>query len=94
MKKIAAICANNDWTLDVSFDDGAKRRFDVKPLLEFEAFASLNQLSAFKSARNGGYFVEWASEADLSADTLYLDGIPIGNGKDAEHNPPTSPTTR
>jgi hypothetical protein len=93
MRKITGICANNDWTLDVSFDDGAKRRFDVKPLLEFEAFASLSQLHVFKSVRNGGYFVEWASEADLSADTLYLDGIPVGNGKDTEHDRPTSKST-
>lgn len=94
MRKIIAICANNDWTLDVSFDDGAKRRFDLKPLLEFEAFASLTQLGTFKSVRNGGYFVEWANEADLSADTLYLDGIPVENNKDTEHDQPTSPSTR
>jgi hypothetical protein len=94
MRKIVDICANNDWTLDVSFDNGAKRRFDLKPLLELEAFASLSQLGAFKSVSNGGYFVEWANEADLSADTLYLDGLPIGNGKDTEHDRPTSPSAR
>ncbi len=94
MRKITAICANDDWTLDVSFDDGAQRRFDVKALLELEAFAPLSQLGAFKSVRNGGYFVEWASEADLSADTLYLDGIPIANGNETKHDRPTSPSTR
>lgn len=93
MRKITAVYANNDWTLDVSFDDGAKRRFDVKPLLELEAFSSLSQLGAFKAVRNGGYFVEWASEADLSADTLYLDGMPIGNCKDTARVSPTSPPT-
>ncbi len=85
MRKITAICANDDWTLDISFDDGANRRFDVKPLLEYEAFASLSQLSAFKAIHNGGYFIEWVSDADLSADTLYLDGVPIEKSNDSEN---------
>ena len=77
MRTIITIHANDDWTLDVAFNDGAERRFDVKPLLTCEAFKSLHNLKAFKAIRNGGYFVEWESEADLSADTLYLEGISI-----------------
>jgi hypothetical protein len=74
---IAAIRANEDWTLDVSFNDGAERRYDVKPLLDCEAFAALRNVALFKAIRNGGYFVEWDNEADLSADTLYLEGTVI-----------------
>jgi len=77
MRTITIIRANDDWTLDVAFNDGAERRFDVKPLLTYEAFKPLNNLKAFKAIRNGGYFVEWESEADLSADTLYLEGTSI-----------------
>jgi hypothetical protein len=55
----------------------AQRRYDVKPLLTCEAFAALSDIDAFKKIRNGGYFVEWESEADLSADTLYLEGKPL-----------------
>jgi hypothetical protein len=29
---------------------------------------------------NGGYFVEWDNEADLSADPLYLEGTPCEQG--------------
>jgi len=78
MRNIVAIKANDDWTLDVSFEDGAQRRFDLKPLLENEAFTSLQNIGLFKRVHNGGYFVEWDSEADLSADTLYLEGKSIG----------------
>jgi len=74
--RITAVTANDDWTLDVAFKDGEERRFDVKPLLECEAFADLCNISLFKRIRNGGYFVEWENEADLSADTLYLEGTP------------------
>ena len=77
MRNINTIRANDDWTLDVAFDDGALRRFDAKPLLDCEAFEHLRNLNAFKSIRNCGYFVEWINEVDLSADTLYLDGVSI-----------------
>lgn len=78
MRIITAITANDDWTLDLVFDDGVKRRFDVKPLLASEAFSPLADINQFKSLRNGGYFIEWENEADLSADTLYLEGTPLG----------------
>jgi hypothetical protein len=68
---------DDDWTLDLAFNDGAERRFDVKPLLDLEAFTSLRNIDTFKKIHNGGYFVEWDNEADLSADTLYLEGASI-----------------
>ena len=79
MRTIIQICANDDWTLDVVFNDGAERRFDVKPLLDCEAFTSLRDIGMFKMIRNGGYYVEWQNEADLSADTLYLEGTSVKN---------------
>ena len=76
MRNINTIFANDDWTLDAAFDDGVERRFDVKPLLDLEAFKPLRNLNVFKTIRNRGYFVEWMNEIDLSADTLYIDGEP------------------
>jgi hypothetical protein len=75
MRTITDVRANDDWTLDVSFNDGAERHFDIKPLLTCEAFGPLQNLRIFKPVRNGGSFVEWENEADLSADTLYLEGV-------------------
>ncbi|WP_224984847.1 DUF2442 domain-containing protein [Geomonas agri] len=77
MRIINWIHTNDDWTLDVSFADGEVRRYDVRPLLQREAFKELEDVSMFKTARNGGYFVAWDNDADLSADTLYLEGVPI-----------------
>lgn len=77
MRRINTVKANDDWTLEVAFNDGVERRYDVKPLLECEAFAELRNIEIFRRIRNGGYFVEWDNEADLSADTLYLEGKSI-----------------
>ena len=78
MRIITEVHANDDLTLDVAFGDGVKRRFDIKPLLGCEAFSPLQNIGLFKTIRNCGYFVEWDNEADLSADTLYLEGKPVG----------------
>lgn len=77
MRRIKTVRANDDWTLDLSFNDGAERRFDLRPLLGCEAFAGLRNIEVFRRVHNGGYFIEWENEADLSADTLYLEGKSI-----------------
>lgn len=77
MKTISTLQANDDWTLDIVFTDGSKRRYDVKNLLGCEAFTGLRDIALFKSVRNAGYFIEWPNDADLSADTLYLEGCAI-----------------
>lgn len=75
MLTITQIVASKDWTLDVSFADGSRRIYDVKPLLNSEAFEELNDIALFLQIQNRGYFVEWPTGADLSADTLCLEGM-------------------
>lgn len=74
MRTISDIKACEDWILTVSFTDGAVRLFDLKPLLASEAFTELKDPDLFKRVRNCSYFIEWENEADLSSDTLYLEG--------------------
>ena len=74
MRNITHCEALKDWTLDLLFEDGQRRIFDVKPLLECEAFHGLKDLGLFLLVQNRGYFVEWPNGADLSADTLCLEG--------------------
>jgi hypothetical protein len=74
MRIIRDLEAYQDLTMKVSFTDGAVRMFDIKPLLACEAFEDLKDVKTFLNGRNRAYFVEWDNEADLSADTLYLDG--------------------
>jgi hypothetical protein len=74
MRKVVNLVAHDDWTLTVTFASSDVKVFDLKPLLSCEAFAALSDLTEFKRFRNGGYYVEWENGADLSADTLYLEG--------------------
>ena len=67
---IAHLTPLENWKLSVTAQNGRKRQFDVSPYLQLEAFEPLQDITEFKKIANGGYFVEWACGADLSADTI------------------------
>jgi hypothetical protein len=68
--RIAQLCPQSEQVLSIVADDGRMGRFDVSPYLQYEAFAALRYPDEFVKVFNGGYFVEWACGADLSADTI------------------------
>ena len=74
MRIIRDVEAYQDLTMKVFFTDGVVKLFDIKPLLSCEAFEELKDINQFLKVHNHSYFVEWDNEADLSADTLYLEG--------------------
>lgn len=68
--KIAQVHPQADWILTLIADDGCVGKFDVSPYLRLKAFEDLRRPGEFSKIFNGGYFVEWACGADLSADTI------------------------
>ena len=68
--RIAGITPHRNWMLSVVADDGRSGDFDVRPYLEYEAFAELKNISEFMKVATHGYFVEWECGADLSVDTI------------------------
>ncbi|HYR74707.1 MAG TPA: DUF2442 domain-containing protein [Pyrinomonadaceae bacterium] len=81
MNKITAVTANDDFSLDLQFNDGSVKRFDVKPYLDYLVFRELKDLKCFKQVDLAFGTVQWPNEQDISPETLYLEGLPIsGNG--------------
>jgi hypothetical protein len=68
--KIMQVYPRSNWVLAVVAEDGRVGQFDVRPYLADEAFEDLRHPSEFVKVFNGGYFVEWACGADLSANTI------------------------
>lgn len=66
-----------DFTLEVEFETGERRLFDMKPYLSRGVFVRLQDRSVFRSARVVSGSVEWPGGIDLSYDTLYLEGQPF-----------------
>jgi hypothetical protein len=75
MRKITNLQPSENYLLNVMFDNGIQKVFDLKPYLHLPVFAGLKKEDQFYSVINKGYFIEWtALEVDLSADTLWHEG--------------------
>jgi hypothetical protein len=77
MNRVVAVTANDDFTLDLTFDDGSLKRFDATPYLDYEFFRELKDASYFKQVRLAFGTVQWPHEQDISPETLYLEGIAV-----------------
>ncbi|MDP4207220.1 MAG: DUF2442 domain-containing protein [Bacteroidota bacterium] len=62
---------NIDYTLFLTFENGEKRRFDMKPYLNTGIFKELKDLSKFSTVRVSFDSIEWDNEADLDPEFLY-----------------------
>jgi hypothetical protein len=82
MKKVVAVKANEDFSLDLRFNDNSIRRFDVRPYLDFGVFTELKDIEYFKQVRITYGTVQWPHEQDISPDTLFLESRPIENLND------------
>jgi uncharacterized protein DUF2442 len=70
---VKSVKPQEDYCLLLTFENGEKRIFDLKPYLEKPVFRSLKNAALFKTARVVSGSVEWQGEVDLSYDTLYLE---------------------
>lgn len=66
----------DDYQLEIEFDNGEQRVFDVKPYLQRGIFVRLQNLAVFRAARVVAGSVEWPGGPDLSYDTLYMESQP------------------
>jgi hypothetical protein len=79
MMKVVTVKANEDFSLDLKFNDNTVRRFDARPYLDFGVFNELKDLGYFKQVRIAYGTVQWPHEQDFSPDTLYIESRPIEN---------------
>jgi hypothetical protein len=64
-----------NYRLLLSFDNGEKRVFDVRPYLNKGVFSQLRDVAVFNSVRVSFDTVEWSNGADLCPETLYRDSV-------------------
>jgi len=72
VKKVKPI---DNFMLHIWFNNGEERLFDVKPYLDRGIFSELKDLVMFHTVRPDGLSLEWANEASLSPDTVYLSSV-------------------
>ena len=77
MNKVVAAKANDDFSLDLQFDDGSVRRFNIKPYLEYGIFTDLKDKDYFKKVTVAYGTIQWPNEQDISPETLVLESTVI-----------------
>ncbi|MBN2484876.1 MAG: DUF2442 domain-containing protein [Bacteroidales bacterium] len=66
-----------NYQLLLTFENGEKRQFDMKPYLNNGIFQELNDLNLFKTVKPSFDTIEWANEADFDPEILYQKSIKI-----------------
>lgn len=81
---VKQVVALDDYRLEIVFENGERRIFDMKPYLQRGVFVRLQNRATFQAARVVAGSVEWPGEIDLSYDTLYLKSQPISEPTSTE----------
>jgi hypothetical protein len=85
MNKVIAVTANDDFSLDLKFNDGSVKKFDAKPYLDYKFFRELKDLNYFKQVKLAFGTVQWPHEQDISPETLYLESVAVPFSKTDDH---------
>ncbi len=60
-----------DYQLLLTFENGKKRIFDMKPYLDKGVFQELKDEKMFRTVRVSFDSIEWANQADIDPEVLY-----------------------
>jgi hypothetical protein len=74
--RVKQVKPKENYLLDLEFNNGEKRVFDLKPYLNYTVFKELQEPGVFYTAKVNDGTVQWSNEADLCPDTLYLESKP------------------
>lgn len=66
-----SVVPQDNYIIDVTFDNGEEKRFDVKPYIKGEWYGQLKDATYFKAVSTDGYTVTWPNGQDICPDELY-----------------------
>ncbi len=68
-----------DYSLILTFENGERKRFDMKPYLDTGIFRKLRNAEIFGSARVSFNTVTWGEDIDFDPEVFYEDGSPLAD---------------
>lgn len=74
---VSSVHPLEDYRLEVLFENGERRIFDVSPYLYRGVFVRLQNRALFEAVTVVAGSVEWPGGLDLSDDTLYVESRSI-----------------
>lgn len=70
-KEIVKAKPNDDYTIDLLFEDGSEKVFDMRPYLDDEPYSRLKDLKEFKKVKILLGSLHWDWGLDLCPTVLY-----------------------
>lgn len=77
LPEVVSVNTHADYSLTVTFANGAVRRFDVRPYLDRGIFVRLKNIGLFKLAHVEHGTVSWPGGLDIAPETLWLKSTDI-----------------
>ena len=74
--RVIKVKPTKEYTLILTFTNGEKRIFDVKPYLKIGIFNELKELNRFFTVKPMLGSIQWQGGQDFCPDTLYMESIP------------------
>ena len=68
-----SVNAIEQYLLQIHFENGEERIFDMKPYLHYPVYENLSDENVFREARVEYGTVVWNDEIDMDPDRLYLE---------------------
>ena len=68
---VVEVQPDRNYMLHLTFENGEKRLFDMKPYLNNGIFADLKDIGLFNSVKVRFDTIEWDNEADMDPEFLY-----------------------
>ncbi len=69
--RIKNVLANDNYELIIEYENGQKKKYNMKPLLNESFYNSLNNIAYFKLAKSAQVTVEWPNGEDIDPNELY-----------------------
>ena len=79
MIEVYAVMVVPDFGLALIFNNGERRRFDMRPYLDYPVFRRLKNKGYFSLARVDYGTVVWPGNIDIAPETLYDRSVPYSD---------------